>query len=125
MLASLALLLTGCAGLKDKLASFQAGDAGSHPISLPDVCEAFLIPVNIPTWITSETDAIVAFGPVADGLLEANDRILGARDCFGDQRRAYAGPKAAPVSAVKVAAKARRIAHLNRPKKEKPKGKTR
>lgn len=112
--------LPGCAGLKDKLASFQPGDAGSHPISLPDVCDAFLIPVNIPTWITSETDAIVAFGPVADGLLEANDRIIGAHDCFADQRRAYGqGAKPAPAPVVKVAAKAKRAAKLKRAKKGK------
>jgi hypothetical protein len=110
--------LPGCTGLKDKLASFQPGDAGSHPISLPDVCEAFLIPVNVPTWITSETDAIVAFGPVADSLLEANDRILDARSCFADQRKAYAGP-AKPAPAVKVAAKVEVAAKAKRGAKAK------
>lgn len=124
-------MLLGCAGLKEKLASFQPGDAGgSNPVNMSTVCLAFLQPVNVPIWLNEKTDARVASDVLADAYLETNRRIVDGRDCFSDQLHLYAGKKpgaavvaaqTAPAAAVKVAAKAKPTAKLARGKKGKRK----
>ena len=89
-----ALLLTGCAELKDKLASFSKGDA-PLAVTLPAVCEVFLQPVKVPV-VSAKTDARLAFTRTADALDDANDRLIVGGYCVRDERVAYEGSKEKP-----------------------------
>lgn len=80
MLASLALLLTGCA---DRLAHFSAGDA-PLAVTLPAFCETILKQVPPPA-VTRKTDACVAYTRAADALDEANGRIGIGGACLRDR----------------------------------------
>lgn len=86
-------MLGGCTS-GGKLSVLDAGDAPAG-VKLPSVCEAFLQPAPLLTWITAKTDARVAFGPVADAYVEDTKRIVAAKSCFVDERIAYA-PKKGP-----------------------------
>lgn len=94
MLVCSAPLLTGCAGLQDKLSTYGAGD-GRLAVAIPEICEAFLQPVPPPA-VTPKSYAPLAYTRTADALDTANDRIAGGRDCIQDQRRAYAAKKEKP-----------------------------
>ena len=87
-LALSAAPLIGCTSV----AKFTAFEAGDVPIGvkLPSICEAFLQPAEIPPWINRNTDARVAFPPVADALVEDTKRMTAAGSCFADERQAYA-----------------------------------
>jgi hypothetical protein len=77
-----------------KLAVFEPGDAPAGR-RLPSVCEAFLQPADIAGAITPKTDARIAFGLVADAYVEDTSRIVAAKSCLDDERKAFA-PKKAP-----------------------------
>ena len=83
----MAASLAGCTS-DGRLATFQAGDA-PFARQLPSVCEAFLQPAPVPPWITAKTDARVAFGSLADAVIEDTTRITAAKSCFADERTAY------------------------------------
>jgi len=93
MLASSALLLTGCQS-GSSLATFHQGDA-ALAVELPSICEAFLQPVPQPK-VTGKTNAIVAYLRTADALDDANGRISAGGDCERDQRQAYSAKKDKP-----------------------------
>lgn len=87
----MAATLCACAGNSGEFASFQAGDA-RLAVALPSVCEAFLQPVKQPP-VTKKTDARIAYVRAADGLDEADLRLILGADCLADQRKAYSkGP---------------------------------
>jgi hypothetical protein len=91
ILASSALLLTGCA---TRFGTFTRGDAPLQ-VKLPAFCETILRKVPPPT-VTRKTDARVAFTRTADALDEANGRIGIGGACLRDQRQAYAPSKEKP-----------------------------
>jgi hypothetical protein len=92
--ASSALLLTACADLRDKLATFQQGDT-RLAVDLPAVCDAFLQKVPRPP-VTHKTDARIAYTHSADALDEANTRIEDGADCHREERAMYGAGKDKP-----------------------------